>query len=551
MQMFTSAAQTQSIAIPPQNLEASLRDQLVSESSFFVNGPLTYGLTQETANRYYSLGKTAKTILALTALRAAEAGLLDINDPVARHLPEILEDNPFKVQVTLQHLLTETAGFATVPIQNSSSPLRYYAKELRTAGQMAHDDIVGWLVLIKLLERSTGTSIDTVIYTHLLNPLGLPIESIKLPEVVTPSPFQNLLDMKANGQAIAEIVRVLIRNRTKEGAPFLQRYTHDFLIKHHSWRMHPMSDARTLAGVQKRANNRLWLEPAGTDCEKGIFFQAYPAGDVAFIKIGCPTDAYLNAISTTVENSFLPVETDSRQKELEALYSTARFSGLYVRADKPSAWFKDRINFIRDDTLDLSDRGDGTVIIDDGIRQMTYHRTAAFTYASPSGEGVLFSPFKQGGYMLMGDKFYRYVGPLGNKTMVITAVPFVLIVLFSSLFYVKPSFEKPWRRMGQFGSVGTLLVTASIVLEYTVWPTVLFDWQMPWLINLWRFFMNVGLALILSLPLFAISFTRQNKVPAGKAILFVPLHLALLSVAAFAMFLIMVAWGLAGEFSAY
>ena len=551
MQAFTPPAHTQSIAIPPQSLEASLRAQLVSDSSFFVNGPTAYGLTDEMAGTFYTLGDTAKTVLALTALRITEAGLLDINDPIVRHLPEVLEDNPFKVQVSLHHLLTETAGFAVPPVENSLSPLKYYAKELRTAGQMAQDDTVGWLVLVKLIEKVTGTSIDEAIYQHLFAPLGLSKESLRVSGAEHPAPFESFRTMEATGKAVAYIIRTFIRNRTGDGSAFLQRYTHDFLVKHHSWRMHPISDARTLAGIQKHENKRLWLEPSITHCSKGVFFRAYPAGDIAFIKIGCPTDAYLNAITTIVEDRFLPAAPDPRTKELEALVSSARFSGLYVRADKPSAWFKDRINFIRDDTLDLSDPGDGTVTIDDGIRPVTYHRTAAFTYRSPSGEGILFSPFKQGGYMLKGDKFYRYVGPLGNPTFVLTIVPFVLIILFSSQLYVRPKMDKPWRRMGQFGSIGTLLITAAITLEYTMWPIVLFDWQMPWLITLWRLLMNVGLALILSLPLFAITFTKQNKVPAGKAILFVPLHLALLSVAAFAMFLILVAWGLAGEFSAY
>ena len=63
--------------------------------------------------------------------------------------------------------------------------------------------------------------------------------------------------------------------------------------------------------------------------------------------------------------------------------------------------------------------------------------------------------------------------------------------------------------------------------------------------------MNAGLALVLSLPLFAVAFTKKNEMPTGATIFIAPLHLALISVSAIALFLTLVAWGVAGEFSAY
>tara|TARA_R110002096_G_scaffold26437_1_gene81611 strand:- start:171 stop:488 length:318 start_codon:yes stop_codon:yes gene_type:complete len=105
--------------------------------------------------------------------------------------------------------------------------------------------------------------------------------------------------------------------------------------------------------------------------------------------------------------------------------------------------------------------------------------------------------------------------------------------------------------MGQFGFIGTLLICTGLLCDYLWWPIALFEWDLPVLIYAWRILLNIGLVLVLSLPLFALSFVRHNRMPEGSALMYVPFHLALISIAAVALFLILIAWGMAAEFSAY
>ena len=124
-------------------------------------------------------------------------------------------------------------------------------------------------------------------------------------------------------------------------------------------------------------------------------------------------------------------------------------------------------------------------------------------------------------------------------------------MLFSSIIYLRSKTSARWRRMALLGTLGVTMVALGLIGELGYWAQAIFVWDMPWLVTLWRTVLNIGLALTLSLPLFAASFTRKGEMPTGALIFIAPLHLAAISAAAIALFLILVAWGVAGEFSAY
>jgi hypothetical protein len=547
-------ALSQAITVTPKSLDPSLRDKLISYETIFVNGPFTQGLTPEIAERMYPLGPMSRTLLALTALRMAADGIVDLDEPIVNTLPDLLAENPFQVAITPRHLLTETAGFAVPPkLVSYTIPAKNLMVQIRTAGQMAHSDATGWELLAKFLEKKNDRDLMSLIGDHVFS-AALPSESLKL-SLTVPGPHRNFgwLDaIEMSPPFIAEIVRLTIYNRDNNGERFLPADLYEQLVFRHNWRMHPMGPRRTLGGVMHTEGGRTWISPPSTSAS-GPTFMAFPRNGIAFIHFGEPDAAYQNAVLAVAQDRFLPPKRDTRLSESNTIYDTGvRLNGRYVRADTPSASLRERLGFLAKDTLTLKDTREGslTVTASSGETE-AFQKAAPYFFTNTEGSEAIFSPYAQGGYLYLNGVTYRYVGFLGDKALVINSVPYLLLTLFSCLLYARSQISARWRKMAWFGGIGTLLVIAGSAAEYLYWPDTIYSWNIPWLVNLWRLMLNVGLMLVLSLPLFSISFLKKNEIPSGVQFYLIPLHLAAVSIAAVCLFLVLVSWGLAGEFGAY
>ncbi|MDP8997894.1 MAG: beta-lactamase family protein [Pseudomonadota bacterium] len=83
--------------------------QLYSRAAGFIDREAGTRMPVDAIFRYSSL---TKPIVATTALRMMDAGLLQINDPVTTHLPWFTPKMPdgSKAKITIKHLLTHTSG---------------------------------------------------------------------------------------------------------------------------------------------------------------------------------------------------------------------------------------------------------------------------------------------------------------------------------------------------------------------------------------------------------------------------------------------------------
>jgi len=542
----------QAITINPATLDAPLRTKIINERAFFVNGIFTQGLTPNIAATLYRLGPMSRTLVTLTALRMNAAGLLNLDEDIARTLPDLLDENPFRVAITPRHLLTETAGFAVPPVFWPDTPFQNYLTQIRTAGQMTHTDSVGWKLLVFFLEAKGDATLSELISQHVLNDLGDAEYQVHFPPAS--AQLDQLGVIKANGNLIADIARLSVRNRDKDGIRFLPTDLYKQFVARQNWRMHPIGPRRTLGGVMQDLGERTYISPPTVQGDgDGVTFTAFPDQGITFIYMGKPTQAYFKAIKSIARGYFLPAATDLRLNEARGLHDKdIRFNGNYVRSDTPSAWLKNRLTALESNTLSLSDRGSGTVSVRLNSGELRlYQKKAPYLYETLPEERMILSPYRQGGYLVLDDIIYRYVGILGNKVFVLDIFPLVILVLLSSVIYIRSTVSPRWRKMALFGTLGTLMVGAALAAEYYLWPKAILIWDIPWLVNLWRIILNAGLALVLSVPLFAMSFTRKNEMPQNAAIFTAPLHLALLSISALALFLILIAWGVAGEFSAF
>jgi len=111
---------------------------------------------------YYDLASLTKVLFTVReVLRAAEAGLLDLDDPLRRHLPEAawLQPAPNFADKTLRELLAHTAGLpAWAPLYTWGEGERLKARVLQEPwplGAPVYSDI-GYILLGLVLERVRG-----------------------------------------------------------------------------------------------------------------------------------------------------------------------------------------------------------------------------------------------------------------------------------------------------------------------------------------------------------------------------------------------------------
>ncbi len=122
----------------------------------------------------YDVASLTKVFTATAALRLLEAGLLDLDAPVARYLPELRATN-----IMLRHLLTHSSGLELRLSQLRDRPAAdiraaiYAAMPLRPPGSFMAYTNINSLLLGDVVARVTGQPLDTAIATLVLAPLGL------------------------------------------------------------------------------------------------------------------------------------------------------------------------------------------------------------------------------------------------------------------------------------------------------------------------------------------------------------------------------------------
>lgn len=144
--------------------------------------------TPATTETLYRAGSITKIVTAVAALRLAAAGVIDLDEPVARRVPEIVglaglqtTDRP----ITMRDLATHTAGLEREPSSSlaargaragwkrktlASIPLT----ELRSSPGSAYEySNVGYAILGLALERAAGRPFEALVAAEVLEPLGM------------------------------------------------------------------------------------------------------------------------------------------------------------------------------------------------------------------------------------------------------------------------------------------------------------------------------------------------------------------------------------------
>lgn len=157
------------------------------------------------------IGSITKTFMAALTLRLDELGILDIDDPVAAHLPDLgIHD-----AVTIRDLLAHTSGIAdpdpaeTLALFRDDSGQRFEYRDLIAfadiptnndprSGGFAYANS-GYHVLGGVIEAATGTDAATALRTHILDPTGLTQTHLAAAEAVPAPIVPGNVDLDGDG----------------------------------------------------------------------------------------------------------------------------------------------------------------------------------------------------------------------------------------------------------------------------------------------------------------------------------------------------------------
>lgn len=174
-------------------LEAVCRESVVGcQIGLLVNGEVEtwcFGSADLAATKpieqttIFRAGSISKLVTSILALRAEQAGLLELDDPVADFLPQVIVGDQ-AAQVTLRQLLEHTAGIA-------GSDFREYATNIRNLSVKDYVDRnapwptrwtpsvhfsysnAGPTIVARAIEIAWGSDFDTLVQREVFQPLAM------------------------------------------------------------------------------------------------------------------------------------------------------------------------------------------------------------------------------------------------------------------------------------------------------------------------------------------------------------------------------------------
>ena len=545
--------------------EIAARLNQTSQHISILNGKIIRSVDAP-SDKHINLGHLSRFAYSLIALKLAQEGTLDLEEPIFRHMPELGLDEFFTVAITAKHLMSATAGFG-VPTwysgewsigdkQFADKPLVHYVTSLRTAGQITHDDPVGALILVKFMEKVTGKSIEGLVKDELLAPLGLKDGAFNIPATST-AKYPNIFKPVMAATGSMELVEAFMHLTLKK-PDFLSEASYKVLMDDPIFALQPMGKIRTSGLTRQTLDNRNIIL-IGDACASDATIISVPRHELSLLitrdstASACNRLQGLKVLEDIFETDLPPLRRVSKEiKRLRAIEVRLRepkggLSGIYVRDDAPSRWLKARLDRLLNETLAITPDNQGHLSVNENDVIKQYDALAPYRYEGPEGEELIFTPYKLGGYLTYNGTLYRYVGLIGDKVLVLSPFIWCLLIMLTAAIYWRSKTSIKWRKMAKIVTIGTVLYGAGVYFELNHWPLVYYTYDSQAAIVTWRIIMNIGMMGILAMPIFALKFSKNNNMPQGISLILAGPHLTLLTVASLILFLLMNAWGIAGE----
>ncbi len=136
-----------------------------------------------TADTLFQIGSTTKTFTATTAMKLAQNGLLELDAPVRKYIPDFrVSDEDTSARVTVRHLMTHTSGWFgdfELDTGDDSNALELYVQAMAELPQLTPIDALmsysnsAFVLLGRVLEVVSGKTLDVLVRETILEPLEL------------------------------------------------------------------------------------------------------------------------------------------------------------------------------------------------------------------------------------------------------------------------------------------------------------------------------------------------------------------------------------------
>ncbi len=564
-------ARAQSIVLHEGDVRALLEKNAISANNLWIiNG--NKRLYQGDEQQMVSMGKLSGILWNIAAMRLIDQGSFSPDEPVVLMIDDFEVASPFREIITVRHLLAGTAGFAIPPwysskfgytssreMMKAEGDWRKHIIPVSKPGLVGRDDPVGQALLAKAVVSNWGENYAKSLQDLVFTPLGIAVENVQVPDQLnTPydSFFSPTLDIKISGGAFAKILEVLSNNKLDDGEPFLSLVNYTALMKGQGWRVHPLGPGRSygfaLSAIEGRRTASLLpsseLSRISSPASGLIVFP-----DVGIVLAmtdgeygGAELKDKLNHIATLIAKEFIPRTNYFRErKEMETLDEVRPREGYFMLDDAATSWLGEKLFLAKYYSPYIIVKREHVTVSYGGV-QTLYNRLEPRVYQNADGSKLYVSD-TSGGYIAFGGKLFRYTGALGNPFLLISPILICLITLCTAGIYWKSARGKDWRRFAQWSVVGALLLASGLIMEVWYYPTLWVEEQMGLAVFLWRAIFNIGLMLILTVPMFAWRFGKRNVFHKDVKQILLGSHVIVIAASALILTLLSVAWGLAGE----
>lgn len=132
-----------------------------------------------TEHSLMKIGSVSKSFTAFAVLQLVDEGIIQLDDPVVRQLPDLTMDDHRFEQVTIRHLLSHTSGIPNpiiVPeantLENGVERLRQWKLQSNPGDRYSYSNANYW-ILAWLVENISGMEFAAYLDAKLFTPLGM------------------------------------------------------------------------------------------------------------------------------------------------------------------------------------------------------------------------------------------------------------------------------------------------------------------------------------------------------------------------------------------
>lgn len=579
----TSSAVAQSFTISNDRMTALIRQAdaagyiLYIADRFSVTGPMGR-LRPYDFKTQFSSRQLNHYMVTILAARLVDKGIISLDMPLFPIFPDYELGEYFAVAVTPRHLMSQTAGFS-VPLSYDTMDTRpkrrltmeAMIKPIRGAGERPHDDPVATALLVETLEKLSGRSLADLLISEIALPLGFTADDIIMDKREDPI-SQALPSMAFSGRLVMKLSENLsFDGRDKDNNRFLSSAVRETVMNQMITAHHPYGHLRA-SGASHFAHKGHMVKTTAFYCHptpfgdaglftlntSSTFFLLVEKDDTERQGKPCLQQAGIDLMTSIIDIDLRGAKASERYQQMadlarEMAEPETLPDGIYLIDTRPTHWFKDREQRIKDQSIKISYLPSKQQLIvaenqDDDIIKL-YTKKGPMHFESADGSVLLFSKAADGGYLSLDGVPYRHVGALGMKLLMIDLYGLYLLVTFSMVLHWRSTTGFGWPRMAKIVGISTVVFAICVELERHFAADLYYYSDLYWLSSLWRFPLNFALMGVITMPFFALKFTKNNQMPKKPVVLVATnIQLTLGTASSIALFLWAMAINVSGNF---